>query len=278
MKRIILFLSCVLATTQMNAQESLLIDFDIKTAKSYDLHLFNKSSTITNIIGDKEMIALIEKEGAKFPTYEAKEVESNYVLHWKKPNKKKTDFDLDLVKRVTRDFKDNKSNGVSTDEAVKTVAVGSGDKYGLVFTTVSNDAFKIVQGDVLEALNEMFLNGFEGKPIKVKETYDVINKKEMALSTDNVLDVISKEVFTFVKMEKGKAYFTIDAVISSESKGTKFAEMKGNSKKEFVYNMEQKHMEQMDGTYSIVTNIATDGNLTINITNNAQQKYEVKKK
>jgi hypothetical protein len=262
----------------MNAQESLLIDLDIKTAKSYNLHLFNKSSTITNIVGDKQMIALIEKEGTKFPTYEAKEVESDYVLNWKKPNKEETGFDLDLIKSVTRNFKDNKPNGVSINEAVKTIASGNANKDGITFIAVFTDAFKAAQGDVLEALNEMFLNGFEDNLIKVKETYDVTNKKEMVLSANNILDVISKEVFTFAKMEKGKAYFTIDAVISSESKGTKFAEMKGNSKKEFIYNIEKKHMEHMSGTYSIVTNIAIEGDLTISVTNNAQQKYEVKKK
>ncbi|MDM1362292.1 hypothetical protein [Myroides marinus] len=278
MKKVMFFVGCVFASLQTYAQESLRMNFDLQAGTSYEVSITGKNSTTSNLMGNPEMIEKMKKEGGVYPRYETTDMNGQYIVHWKDGGKKKSNFQLDLVNSTSRSFEGSKQKDVEKIDALQNVATGVAERRGVKYTEVLNEQFKPSSKEVIEALNELFFNGFGNTALKVNEVYKGNSKKKIALSDENVVEVSTLEEMKLYKIVDGKAYFTIDSKISSASKSTKYSEMNGIGKKEVVYNIEKGFIESMEDTIDITVNMATEENLTINMINKVYQKLESKKK
>lgn len=280
MKKILVLIGCLIATVTLQAQESVVLKLDIRPNTSFEIVVEDKNSTITNLLGNKEIIALIKQEGAEYPAYETQESIAAYTLHWVKESNKKLNFDLDLDRRTLRDFKANALVSTEKETAQKNFTAGALDvKKGLTLTKSLNDKYKDLGESLTTLLDDLFnSSGFSKTPIKVNETFTSSSKKTMQLSEDHAVETSTRDDSKLVKIENHRAYLTIESTITSESKGTKFAEMKGSGTKEIVYNIEKQYIESISGTVNIIVNIETEGGLTINMNNTVTQKISSKQK
>lgn len=279
MKKILLFVGCMVATMQLQAQESVVLQLDVKANTNYKITFEDKDSTITNLLGDKDMVELLKKEGAEFPTYETTENNTTYNLQWTKAKKNKLDFVLDLDNIVTREFKANSLVSTDVEKDIKGFTSGTLDvKKGLKLTKELNGKYASLEEDLTTLLDDLFnSSGFPETPIKVNDTFDSEAQKKVKLSAENEVLLTVKESVKLTKIENNKAYLLIESLITSESTSEKFAEMKGKESKVVVYDMKDKYFESINGEVSMTVNIATDGDLTINMTNNKTQNVKISK-
>ncbi|MCC9043459.1 hypothetical protein LNQ81_12335 [Myroides sp. M-43] len=279
MKKLLLVISCVLATVQLHAQESVALVLNAKPNAVFEITTEDKNSMITNLNGNKELIALLKQEGSEFPKYETQEFTAKYMLNWKKADKNKATFELDLVKQLIRNFKANALESTLNEGEEKGITNGYLGKEGVKATKDIEAKYKNENSDILALLDDLFNSqGYPSKPIKVNDTFSVQNNKVMKLSEDNEVDVLTREDIKFSKIENKKAYLVILSTITSESKSVKFAKVKGKGTKEVIYNIEKQYIESVSGSTNVTMNIETEESLTINVTNNTTQKVKVKLK
>ncbi|WP_286430108.1 hypothetical protein [Myroides odoratimimus] len=170
MKKILFFISCVALSAQVQAQESVVLSLDLQPGSSYEITSNDKFSTITNLVGNKEIIEMINKEGQNsYPTYETEESNASYTLHWTTKKKNSLNFDLDLEKRVARVFEGNKVVNTETEGPIKGYTRGSVDtKKGLKLSKSLGEKHKTLEGDLIVMLDDLFNgNGLSSDPIKV---------------------------------------------------------------------------------------------------------------
>ncbi|WP_121966178.1 hypothetical protein [Myroides sp. N17-2] len=277
MKKLLLTVFCVFAITQLQAQQSVRLVLDIKPNTTFEITSEEKNSNITNLLGNKELIDMIKASGTEYPIYQTLEINSDYLVNWKNGDKDKLNFSVDLGKSVIRKFKSISLLSTDKEGSAKNITEGYLNKDGIKQTRALAEKYKASSDGLSTLLDDLFnSSGFSKTPIKVNETFITNGKKNIKLTDENAVEVSTQDTSKVVKIEKKKAYLTIESVITSESKGSKFAEMKGKGTKEVVYNIEKQYIESISGTVSIIVNIETEGGLTINMTNNITQKVKAK--
>ncbi|MDM1459543.1 hypothetical protein QK342_12340 [Myroides odoratimimus] len=281
MKKILFFISCVALSAQVQAQESVVLSLDLQPGSSYEITSNDKFSTITNLVGNKEIIEMINKEGQNsYPTYETEESNASYTLHWTTKKKNSLNFDLDLEKRVARVFEGKSVVNTETEGPIKGYSRGSVDaKKGLKLSKSLGEKHKTLEGDLIVMLDDLFNgNGLSSDPIKVNQEFESTNTQKMRLSDESEVEVTTKEVNKIAKIANNKAYLVIETTITSKSTSTKFAEMKGGGTKEVIYDMEKKYFESIDGKLDVTVNIESDEGVNITMVNTTSQNVKVKKK